>query len=162
MWLVPWCATVEDSIFSVSVVSRALDDLTECFIAIWNPYSDCLKAFLDSTASVIVWKWCTRFPLRLFATWQLSINPRLTGGNGSDVHEALFQAAWIEFSGKRSRLGLQAWEYGEDEVPKWRVLSDEEAWWMCVCMLQRRTQTAKVFVTATEWEYSADHIHHWM
>lgn len=42
---------------------------------------------------------------------------------------------------KRSRrLRLQAWDDGEDEVPKRGVLSDEEARRVCVCMLQEKTQ----------------------
>lgn len=42
---------------------------------------------------------------------------------------------------KRSRLGLQAGEDGEDEVPEGGVLSDEEARGVCVCMLPEETHT---------------------
>lgn len=41
--------------------------------------------------------------------------------------KALSQAAWREIGGERSRLGLQARKYREDEVSKGGVLSDEEA-----------------------------------
>lgn len=33
-------------------------------------------------------------------------------------------------------FGLQAGQDGEDEVPKRRVLGDEEARWVCVCVLE--------------------------
>lgn len=38
-----------------------------------------------------------------------------------------------------SWMRFQAWEDREDEVPKGGVLSDEEAWWMCLSMLQKQT-----------------------
>lgn len=37
-----------------------------------------------------------------------------------------------------SGMRFQAWKDREDEVSKGGVLSDEEAWWMCVSMLQKQ------------------------
>lgn len=38
-----------------------------------------------------------------------------------------------------SWMRFQAWKDREDEVSKGGVLSDEEAWWMCVSMLQKQS-----------------------
>lgn len=87
--------------------------------------------YRKSSASVQVWKMKIHTP-KTTRLHQLFLKH---GGNGERLNFFFF---FLFFWGvKRSRLRLQAWKNGKDEIPERGVLGDEEPRRVCVCVLRR-------------------------
>jgi len=138
---------------------------TGCFTAVWNLLPISQRAFPKSNRqrvgleNVIKKKKSDRLPEIAYDTsnncpWIKDLKEGPWETRGSGVHCVPFECSVSDratggggggwWRVKRSRLsGLQAGDDGEDEVPERGVLSDEEAWWVRVCMLQEKTQSGK-------------------